>query len=234
MPPPAAISRAAADRPFSGLRGSCCDESLDDLAHPADGVLEHFFDPLQRYAADACASASGVIYDHCDRRVCQLDLACQGRLGHPGHADDVAGILLLERPRVGAAVHSVGCNRVAEAVAREEHHRYAAYRAESEGAGRLLVGGTHYLATRDIEIGELCQPGATDDCEHVHSGIFDCVDFRQIAPGPGHVHSAAEHVAVGQLQTDEIGDDGFVPADVLVGEHGAVERGRAERVHAIA
>src|SRR5882762_3210122 len=122
---------------------------------------------------------------------------------------------------------------MAGAVAREEHHRYAADRAESERSGRLPIGGPHHLAARDIEIGELCQPGAADDREHVRSGFLYGVDFRKVAPGPGYVHSAAEHVAVGQLQTDEVRDNGFIAADVLVGEHGAVERRRTERFHTV-
>src|SRR5207247_4700162 len=147
---------------------------LEKRVHPTAGVVDDLVrdDDLSR--TEVCADAA----DRDDRY-------------------DITDTLFLECPYVGAVVHLVGRTRVTVAVAREEHHRYPADRAESERSGRFPIGGPHHLATRDIETGEPCQPGAADDREHVRSGFLYRVDFRQVAPSPGYVHSAAEHIAVG-------------------------------------
>ncbi len=74
----------------------------------------------------------GVVHHHADRRVRQLELARQRRLGHAGHADDVASIALEAvdlgrglqaralRARIHAAIHRAvagGANRREEAAA---------------------------------------------------------------------------------------------------------------------
>jgi len=57
-------------------------------------------------------------------------------------------------------------DRVAIAVAGEEHHRLVAHAAEGERAGGLAVGRARDLAPLDLHVRQLGESAAADDRKH--------------------------------------------------------------------
>ena len=84
--------------------------------------------------------------------------------GHRHHAIDA---MVLQRPQVGAVVHLVRRNGVAVAVTCQKDHFLPADAAKGECARRFAVRRARHLAVGDFKIGELGQPGAADNSQHI-------------------------------------------------------------------
>src|SRR5690606_19326958 len=89
----------------SSLDRSDMAEPLEHGAHAHYGLLQHEFDVVEMDAVRARRAPRSVIDHRADRGVGQLELARQRRLGHAGHADDVASIAL-EAVDLGGALQA--------------------------------------------------------------------------------------------------------------------------------
>jgi hypothetical protein len=80
-----------------------------------------------------------------------------------GDRDDMADLLFMQRPQVGAVIHQMRRNGVAVAVARHEHDGMAVEIAEGERAGGFAERRADDLAMGDGQAGKFGQAGAADD-----------------------------------------------------------------------